>query len=165
MAKSETNKKLLTLEDEHEEASRELKALQEEQSTLSQRMAAAGQLGAADTILTLQARADELPTRLLGAEAKALRLRIRCLEAELPELIEEDRAQAEDAAAAQSAADEARLRLDRAQNQYWRVREQRSTVEINIADLQRELNRVVARLTMPPAPVVRSRPHGLPPAA
>jgi hypothetical protein len=163
MTKSETTKKLLT--EAHEEAARELLALQEEQSTLSQRMAEAGMAGAAETILTLQARADELPTRLLGAEAKSLRLWIRCLEEKLPELVEEDRAQAEEAAAAQAAVDEARLWLDRAQSQYWQVLEQRRTVEITIADKQRELYRVVARLTMPPAPVVRSRPHGLPPAA
>jgi chromosome segregation ATPase len=160
---SDKNEKLLT--DEHKAAFRELRDLQDEQRTLAQHIAEVRKLAAADTILTLQARADELPTRLLGAEAKVLRIRIRCLEAELPELVEEDRALAVDAAAAQSAVDEARLRLERAQRQYWQVREQVRTVETNLADFQRELTRVVARLTKPPAPVVRSLPHGLPPAA
>ncbi len=159
MAKGETNKKLLTLEEEYEEASRALRALQDEQSTLSQRMAEAGHLGAADTILSLQQRADELPVRILGAEAKALRLHIRCMQAELPELIEEERVQSDEAAAARAFADEARQKAEHANGQYFIARAERSTVEINITDKERELNRVVARLTVPPAPVVRSLPH------
>ncbi len=165
MTKSETNKKLLTLDDEYEEASRELLALQDEQSTLSKRMADAGQQGEADLIFSLQHRADELPVRILGAQAKVLRLRIRCLEEELPELIEEDREAAEEAAAAQAVADEARQRLEHAERQSWSAQEHRRAVEMNISGYERELSRLVAQLTQPPAPIVRSRLHGLPPAA
>lgn len=159
MAKKETADQSLTLNEEYQVAAQELRALQSEQQTISHRTAEAGQMGLADTVLNLRQRSDELPMRLLGAEAKVLRLRIRCLQAETPEALEEERALSEAAAEAQAAADEARLLAESTKRRYFAQHEERRSLEINIGDIQRELDNVVARLAQPPAPVVRSRPH------
>ncbi|MGI9068559.1 MAG: hypothetical protein ACR2HX_19425 [Pyrinomonadaceae bacterium] len=156
---TDKNQKPLTLEDQLEKATSELQTLREEQSAISERMATAGRDGDADTILDLQRRSDALPTQLLGASAKALRLRIQCLEAELPELIEEERVQAEAAAQAQSLANEARLKAEEANRQYLAAYEEKHIVVLAIGEKRRDLDRVVASLTRPPAPVVRSRIH------
>jgi chromosome segregation ATPase len=113
----------------------------------------------ADHLLELQRIADELPTRILAAEAKLLAASVRLRVAQLPDLLADERELAERAEAKRKAFERAKEEYEKVQQQFFAANSARSMFQSDLATSRRALQDKVGELRRPTAPVVRSRPH------
>jgi chromosome segregation ATPase len=154
-----TNTEPLT--NEFNAAQSELEALRAEQRQIASEQAALSDANNFDAsnLLELQRRADELPTRILAAEAKVLSLSVRLREAQSPDLLADERELAERAEAKRKAFERVKEEYEKAQQHFLAANSARTSHQADLATSRRALQDKIAELQRPSAPVVRSRPH------
>jgi chromosome segregation ATPase len=142
-------------------AQSELEALRAEQRQIASEQAALSDANNfdADQLLELERRTDELPKRILAAEAKVLSLSVRIRELTMPDLIAEENQLGERAERARIAFERASAAYTEARNHYHAAHSARSMCQSDLATSQRALQDKIAELRRPSAPVVRSMPH------
>jgi len=139
----------------------ELEALRAEQRQIASEQAALSDANNfdADQLLELERRTDELPKRILAAEAKVLSLSVRPRELKKQDLIAEENQLGERVERARIAFERASAAHTEARSRYHAAHSARSMCQSDLATAQRALQDKVGELRRPSAPVVRSRPH------
>jgi chromosome segregation ATPase len=142
-----------------DEARAALDGLVLEQSTITAEIARAGEAADVDRMIQLEARADELPRRIALQTARMLRLTNERDAARLPELEEQKRQTAEQAARRREIEAKATRERIAADGAAYNASQELSDLKSDMADRARECARLEGQARLPRGSVLRSAMH------